>query len=652
MQQSDEFDLDALLQAQSSDDDDDDGLLLPDFERSLEDILNDVDSAEGEEEQEEEKDDDEDENNNHDAGHDVARVKEEEEKEVVVPVDPVGGDITARNYEDAVAIGVVSGSERRTIDSPLSPARSDHGGGVVEGFLLGGGALQVAEIHQGSRVWDRVANGGIPRGVSASASFSSVALGWGGSGSGGGGSIIRPSPRPGAALAWAAAASRQSTRSAASSSLRKTLSSASSSLSDGLNTTSTAAPITPVVEKDGDVDREQEEDAEKEKKNIGEDNLTVEKELQFSNSVIFQEELEGSTGRLDAAVGELSFHVVGALEWEGDAADMNSQAKGRPQGLSPSGSDSKLLTIPSFSDSLVLQEQQPRDAINSLQEEEEEEEEEQQQQQPVTSFIGFGEVVRDPINEDHSSLQQLESLIGTVDDSESLNSDNASDEASSSAAADEPVWMEEHHERASQSAKDSGYRDTDVEYRHPGLDPSNRESEAVVGLQELSGNGGTETTKSRWQEEEKQVQNLTALDLAEEQEKRTASSGLHWEEGVAARPMQLEGIQRGPPAIGLLQLDSAGSLSHALASPAMRRDHGSPEALAVHTNLIAVGLSKGALLVTPSKYSATCSTDEMEPSKVNADQFPPPTYVHILHMMFSQDILESNSFISLWLLTL
>ncbi|CAM6071281.1 unnamed protein product [Sphagnum tenellum] len=477
MQQSDEFDLDALLQAQSSDDDDDDGLLLPDFERSLEDILNDVDSAEGEEEQEEqkkekekEKDDDEDENNNHDAGHDVARVKEEE-KEV------------------------------------------------------------------SSRVWDRVANGGIPRGVSAS--FSSVALGWGGSGSGGGASIIRPSPRPGAALAWAAAASRQSTRSAASSSLRKTLSSASSSLSDGLNTTATAAPVTPVVEKDGDVDREQEEDAEKEKKNIGEDNLT-----------------------------------------------------------------------------------QPRDAINSLQEEEEEE---QQQQQAVTSFIGFGEVVGDPINEDHSSLQQLESLIGTVDDSESLNSDNASDEVSSSAAAEEPVWMEEHHERASQSAKDSGYRDTDDEYMHPGLDPSsrvaedlrtrNRESEAVVGLQELSGNGGTETTKSRWQEEEKQVQNLTALDLAEEQEKRTASSGLHWEEGVAARPMQLEGIQRGPPAIGLLQLDSAGSLSHALASPAMRRDHGSPEALAVHTNLIAVGLSKGALLVTPSKYSATCSTDEMEPSK-------------------------------------
>jgi len=845
MQQSDEFDLDALLQAQSSDDDDDDGLLLPDFERSLEDILNDVDSAEGEQEQEEEKDDDEDENNNHDAGHDVARVREEE-KEVVVPMDPVGGDITVRNDEDAVAIGVVSGSERRTIDSPLSPARSDHGGGVVEGFLVGGGALQVAEIHQSSRVWDRVANGGIPRGVSASASFSSVALGWGGSGSGGGASIIRPSPRPGAALAWAAAASRQSTRTAASSSLRKTLSSAPSSLSDGLNTTATAAPITPVVEKDGDVDREQEEDAEEEK-NIGEDNLTVEKEFQFLNSVIFQEELEGSTGRLDAAVGELSFHVVGALEWEGDTADMNSQAKGRPDklenlpmefgklqslvhmdlscsfqlrhlpesivhlsqlktfslqrcyklenlpmaigklqslvkldlsycsqlGCLPDsivnlsqlktfqlqrcdklknlpvafgklqslveldlsgcsqlsclpdsivhlsqlktfrlGGCNKLESLPMefgklqslveldlsgcsqlrcLPDSIVHLSQLKTfrlegcnklenlpmefgklqslveldlsgcsqlsclpDSIvnlsqlktfrlegcnklenlpmefgklqsNSLQEEEEdEEEEEQQQQQAVTSFIGFSEVVRDPINEDHSSLQQLESLIGTVDDSESLNSDNASDEASSSAAADEPVWMEEHHERASQSAKDSGYRDTDVEYRHPGLDPSNRESEAVVGLQELSGNGGTETTRSRWQEEEKQVQNLTALDLAEEQEKRTASSGLHWEEGVAARPMQLEGIQRGPPAIGLLQLDSAGSLSHALASPAMRRDHGSPEALAVHTNLIAVGLSKGALLVTPSKYSATCSTDEMEPSKVNADQFPPP----------------------------
>ena len=85
--------------------------------------------------------------------------------------------------------------------------------------------------------------------------------------------------------------------------------------------------------------------------------------------------------------------------------------------------------------------------------------------------------------------------------------------------------------------------------------------------------------------------------------------------------MRLEGIQRGPPAIGLLQLESAGTLSHALASTAMRRDHGSPQALAVHANFIAVGLSKGAVLVTPSKYSATRSADDMDAKKVDSAYF-------------------------------
>ncbi|BBN19147.1 vacuolar protein sorting-associated protein 8 [Marchantia polymorpha subsp. ruderalis] len=104
----------------------------------------------------------------------------------------------------------------------------------------------------------------------------------------------------------------------------------------------------------------------------------------------------------------------------------------------------------------------------------------------------------------------------------------------------------------------------------------------------------------------------TTLQIAEEREKKAASSGLHWEEGAVAQPMRLEGIQRGAPAIGLLQLDSGGSLSFALKSADLRRDHGTPQALAVHSNFIAIGMSKGPVLIIPSKYSATKSADETD----------------------------------------
>lgn len=118
------------------------------------------------------------------------------------------------------------------------------------------------------------------------------------------------------------------------------------------------------------------------------------------------------------------------------------------------------------------------------------------------------------------------------------------------------------------------------------------------------------------QKDEEERASTTALERAEEIEMRNATSGLHWEVGAVAQPMRLEEIQRGPPAIGLLQLDAYGSLSHALALPQVRREYGFPQALAVHANFIAVGLSKGAVLVTPSKYSATRSADELESQKV------------------------------------
>ncbi|KAJ8626194.1 hypothetical protein MRB53_019501 [Persea americana] len=93
------------------------------------------------------------------------------------------------------------------------------------------------------------------------------------------------------------------------------------------------------------------------------------------------------------------------------------------------------------------------------------------------------------------------------------------------------------------------------------------------------------------------------LELAEELEKKYASSGLHWEEGAAAQPMRLEGIRRGPPAVGYLQVDPENAMTRTISSQTFRREHGSPQVLAVHLNYIAVGMSRGAVVVVPSKYS-------------------------------------------------
>ncbi|CAL4890308.1 unnamed protein product [Urochloa decumbens] len=102
--------------------------------------------------------------------------------------------------------------------------------------------------------------------------------------------------------------------------------------------------------------------------------------------------------------------------------------------------------------------------------------------------------------------------------------------------------------------------------------------------------------------EKKQV-SLKPLELAEELEKKQASFGQHWEEGAAAQPMQLEGIGKGPPAIGYMQIEMDNPVTRAMSSPSFRPDHGSPQVLAVHRSYIAMGTSKGAVIVIPSKYS-------------------------------------------------
>ncbi|XP_022757621.1 vacuolar protein sorting-associated protein 8 homolog isoform X2 [Durio zibethinus] len=97
---------------------------------------------------------------------------------------------------------------------------------------------------------------------------------------------------------------------------------------------------------------------------------------------------------------------------------------------------------------------------------------------------------------------------------------------------------------------------------------------------------------------------MKPLELAEELEKKQASTGLHWEEGAAAQPMRLEGVKRGSTTLGYFDVEVNNAISRTLSSQAFRRDHGSPQVLAVHLNFVAVGMTKGVIILVPSKYSA------------------------------------------------
>lgn len=104
------------------------------------------------------------------------------------------------------------------------------------------------------------------------------------------------------------------------------------------------------------------------------------------------------------------------------------------------------------------------------------------------------------------------------------------------------------------------------------------------------------------------------LVLAEEFEKKQAYTGLHWEEGAAAQPMRLEGVKIGSTNLGYFDVDADNVISRTISSHAFKREHGSSQVLAVHLNFIAVGTSKGVIVVVPSKYSSD-TADQME-SKV------------------------------------
>ncbi|KAF5733264.1 vacuolar protein sorting-associated protein 8 isoform X1 [Tripterygium wilfordii] len=116
-------------------------------------------------------------------------------------------------------------------------------------------------------------------------------------------------------------------------------------------------------------------------------------------------------------------------------------------------------------------------------------------------------------------------------------------------------------------------------------------------------------------EERKSRSSMKPLELAEELEKRQASTGLHWEAGAAAQPMRLEGVRRGSTTLGYFEFDADNIVTRTISSPAFRRDHGSPQVLAMHFNYIAVGMSKGIIVVVPSRYSVH-NADSMDASKM------------------------------------
>ncbi|KAJ6807507.1 vacuolar protein sorting-associated protein 8-like protein [Iris pallida] len=135
---------------------------------------------------------------------------------------------------------------------------------------------------------------------------------------------------------------------------------------------------------------------------------------------------------------------------------------------------------------------------------------------------------------------------------------------------------------------------------------------------------------------EKKLQaSIKPLERAEELEKKHASYGLHWEEGAAAQPMRLEGIRRGPPAVGYLQIDLDNPVTRSISSQTFRRDYGSPQTVAVHMNFIAMGTSKGFVLVFPSKYSAH-SSDSMDAKMMTFGSHSEKSQAPATSMCFNQ----------------
>ncbi|KAL8494825.1 hypothetical protein ACS0TY_019127 [Phlomoides rotata] len=128
---------------------------------------------------------------------------------------------------------------------------------------------------------------------------------------------------------------------------------------------------------------------------------------------------------------------------------------------------------------------------------------------------------------------------------------------------------------------------------------------------------------------------IMPLELAEEIEKKQAFTGLHYEEGAAAQPMRLEGVQWGSTVLGYFDVNSNNAITQTISSQAFRRDHGSPQVVAVHLNYIALGTSKGSIFVVPSKYTAHL-VDDMDTQMISLGLQGDRSHVPVTSMCFNQ----------------
>ncbi|QCE02488.1 Vacuolar protein sorting-associated protein 8 [Vigna unguiculata] len=144
-----------------------------------------------------------------------------------------------------------------------------------------------------------------------------------------------------------------------------------------------------------------------------------------------------------------------------------------------------------------------------------------------------------------------------------------------------------------------------------------------------------ESRRAAKRAEKKREFSMKPLELAEKLEKKRASTGLHLEEGAAAQPMRLEGVRRGSTTLGYFDVDADNAVTRAISSQTFRREQGSARALAVHANYIAVGMSKGLIVVFPSKYSihhADSSDGKMLMLAIQGDRLRAP----VTSMSFNQ----------------
>ncbi|XP_010054136.2 vacuolar protein sorting-associated protein 8 homolog [Eucalyptus grandis] len=168
-----------------------------------------------------------------------------------------------------------------------------------------------------------------------------------------------------------------------------------------------------------------------------------------------------------------------------------------------------------------------------------------------------------------------------------------------------------------------------------GLSEDRDNSSSAADIDELVQERIEELESKRMSEKPEKKPQKKPLELAEEIERKQASTGLHWEEGAAAQPMRLEGVRRGSTTLGYFDVDSDNAITRTISSQAFRRDHGSPQVLRVHPNFVAVGMSKGVILVLPSKYSAT-QADNMDAKMMILGLQGDRSHASVTSMCFNQ----------------